>query len=150
MDENQSLTVTLKRPINLKVIVTPRWKQEVQQQLQGQISTLDSQLQQIDVQGTRTINELKQQSVSPLPPQVTQQIDNIQMQVNQKKSELLEKKNQALQQLQQVQTLELDQEFFQGQMESFFEIKKGDNLVQKLNVEIVVRDGIVEEIRGEM
>lgn len=150
MDENQALTVTLKRPINLKVIVTPRWKQEVQQQLQGQISTLDSQLQQIDVQGNRTINELKQQSVSPLPPQVTQQIENIQMQVNQKKSELLEKKNQALQQLQQVQTLELDQEFFQGQMESFFEIKKGDNLVQKLNVEIVVRDGIVEEIRGEM
>jgi hypothetical protein len=70
--------------------------------------------------------------------------------VNQKKSELLEKKNQALQQLQQVQTLELDQEFFQGQMESFFEIKKGDNLVKKLNLEIIVRDGIVEEIRGDI
>ncbi|NJN71830.1 MAG: hypothetical protein HC799_02930 [Limnothrix sp. RL_2_0] len=150
MDENQALTVTLKRPINLKVIVTPRWKEEVQQQLQGQITNLDSQLQQVDVQGNRTINEIKQQSISPLPPQVTQQIDNIQLQVNQKKSELLEKKNQALQQLQQVQTLELDQEFFQGQMESFFEIKKGDNLVKKLNVEIIVRDGIVEEIRGDM
>lgn len=150
MDENQALTVTLKRPINLKVIVTPRWKEEVQQQLQGQITNLDSQLQQVDVQGSRTINEIKQQSISPLPPQVTQQIDNIQLQVNQKKSELLEKKNQALQQLQQVQTLELDQEFFQGQMESFFEIKKGDNLVKKLNVEIIVRDGIVEEIRGDM
>lgn len=150
MDENQALTITLKRPINLKVIVTPRWKEEVQQQLQGQITNLDSQLQQVDVQGNRTINEIKQQSISPLPPQVTQQIDNIQLQVNQKKSELLEKKNQALQQLQQVQTLELDQEFFQGQMESFFEIKKGDNLVKKLNVEIIVRDGIVEEIRGDM
>lgn len=150
MDENQALTVTLKRPINLKVIVTPRWKEEVQQQLQGQITNLDSQLQQVDVQGNRTINEIKQQSISPLPPQVTQQIDNIQLQVNQKKSELLEKKNQALQQLQQVQTLELDQEFFQGQMESFFEIKEGDNLVKKLNVEIIVRDGVVEEIRGDM
>jgi hypothetical protein len=150
MDENQALTVTLKRPINLKVIVTPRWKEEVQQQLQGQITNLDSQLQQVDVQGNRTINEIKQQSISPLPPQVSQQVDNIQLQVNQKKSELLEKKNQALQQLQQVQTLELDQEFFQGQMESFFEIKKGDNLVKKLNVEIIVRDGIVEEIRGDM
>lgn len=150
MDDNQTLTVTLKRPINLKVIVTPRWKEEVQQQLQGQISNLDAQLQQIDVQGSRTINEIKQQSVTPLPPQVVQQIDNIQFQVNQRKSEILEKKNQALQQLQQVQTLELDQEFFQGQMESFFEVKKGDNLVQKLNVEIVVRDGIVEEIRGQV
>ncbi|MGB2926665.1 MAG: YlqD family protein [Limnothrix sp.] len=151
MDENQTLnTVTLKRPINLKVVVTPRWKEEVQQQLQGQITNIDSQLQQVDVQGNRTINEIKQQSISPLPPQVTQQIDNIQLQVNKKKSELLEKKNQALQQLQQVQTLELEQEFFQGQMESFFELKTGDNLVKKLNVEIIVRDGIVEEIRGQM
>ena len=150
MDENQDLSVTLKRPINLKVIVTPRWKQEVQQQLQGQITNLDSQLEQIDVQGNRTINELKQQSISPAHPQVTQQIENIQMQVNKKKSEILERKNQALQQLQQVQTLELEQEFAQGQMESFFEVKKGDNLVKKLNVEIVVRDGIVEEIRGDM
>lgn len=150
MEENQALSVTLKRPINLKVIVTPRWKQEVQQQLQGQITNLDSQLEQIDVQGTRTINELKQQSISPTPPQVTQQIENIQAQVNKRKSEILERKNQALQQLQQVQTLELEQEFAQGQMESFFEVKKGDNLVKKLNVEIVVRDGIVEEIRGDM
>ena len=150
MEENQALSVTLKRPINLKVIVTPRWKQEVQQQLQAQITNLDSQLEQIDVQGNRTINELKQQSISPVPPQVTQQIENIQMQVNKKKSEILERKNQALQQLQQVQTLELEQEFAQGQMESFFEVKKGDNLVKKLNVEIVVRDGIVEEIRGDM
>ncbi len=35
-------------------------------------------------------------------------------------------------------------------MESFFRIEKGDNLVKKLNVEVVLRDGIVEEIRGEI
>ncbi|MFM7573800.1 MAG: YlqD family protein, partial [Snowella sp.] len=28
--------------------------------------------------------------------------------------------------------------------------EKGDNLVAKLNVEVVIRDGIVEEIRGEL
>ncbi|MGK7936933.1 MAG: YlqD family protein, partial [Xenococcaceae cyanobacterium] len=27
---------------------------------------------------------------------------------------------------------------------------KGDNLVKKLNVEVVIRDGVVEEIRGEL
>ncbi|ACA98681.1 MULTISPECIES: YlqD family protein [Cyanophyceae] len=147
MDGNQVPTVTLKRPINLKVIVTPRWKEEVQQQLQGQIATFDGQLQQLDVQGNRTISELQQQGNTP---QVAQQMENIQLQVNQKKRELLEKKNQVLQQLQQVQNLELDQEFLQGQMESFFEVKVGDNLVRKLNVELVVRDGVVEEIRGDL
>jgi len=46
--------------------------------------------------------------------------------------------------------LELEQEVAQGQMESFFNLQKGDNIVNKLNVEIVVRDGIVQEIRGEI
>lgn len=52
--------------------------------------------------------------------------------------------------MQQVQLLELEQEVVQAQMESFFRIEKGENLVQKLNVEIVVRDGVVEDIRGEL
>jgi YlqD protein len=149
MDDNKT-SLLLKRPVNVKVIVTSRWKEEVQQQLQAQIGQLDSQMQQLDVQGQRAIAELQKQTISPPGPQVTQQIDNIQIQVNQKKSELLERKNQFLQQMQQVQFLELEQEVVQGQMESFFRIEKGENLVQKLNVEIVVRDGVVEEIRGDL
>lgn len=149
MDETKS-SLLLKRPVTVKVVVTPRWKEEVQQQLQAQISQLDEQIQQLDMQGQRAITELQRQSISPPGPQVSQQIDNIQIQVNQKKSEILEKKNQFLQQMQQVQLLELDQEVIQAQMESFFRVDVGDNLVDKLNVEILLRDGVVEEIRGEI
>lgn len=148
--EEANTSLLLKRPVNVKVIVTTRWKEEMQQQLQAQISQLDNQMQQLDMQGQRAIAEIQKQSISPPGPEVTQQIDNIQLQVNQKKSELLERKNQFLQQMQQVQLLELDQEVVQAQMESFFRIEKGDNLVKKLNVELVIRDGIVEEIRGEI
>ena len=148
--EEANTSLLLKRPVNVKVIVTTRWKEEMQQQLQAQISQIDNQTQQLDMQGQRAIAEIQKQSISPPGPEVTQQIDNIQLQVNQKKSELLERKNQFLQQMQQVQLLELDQEVVQAQMESFFRIEKGDNLVKKLNVEIVIRDGIVEEIRGEI
>jgi hypothetical protein len=148
MDDATSLL--LKRPVNIKVIVTPRWKEEVQQQLQQQITNTDSQLQQLDLQGQRAIAEIQKQSITPPPPQVAQQIESIQSQVNQKKSQLLEQKNQMLQQLQQVQLLELEQEVGQGQLESFFRLEKGDNLVQKMQVEIVVRDGVVEEIRGNI
>ncbi|BAP17564.1 MAG: YlqD family protein [cyanobacterium endosymbiont of Epithemia adnata isolate EadnSB Bon19] len=149
MDEaNPSLL--LKRPITLKIIVTTTWKQEAQQQLQAQITQLDDQMQQIEIQGQRTITEIQKQSISPPGPTVTEQIDNIRLQINEKKSEMLENKNQFLQQMQQVQLLELDQEVVQGQMESFFRLEKGDNLLKKLNVEIVVRDGVVEEIRGDI
>ena len=148
MDENKQLL--LKRPVALKVIVTPRWKEEIQQQLQGQINQLDGQLQQLDMQGQKAIAEIQKQSISPLSDNAKNQIESIQAQVNQKKSELLERKNQALQQLQQVQLLEDGKEVPQGQMESFFRVEVGDNLVQKLNVEIVVLDGVVQEIRGEI
>ena len=143
-------SLLLKRPVTVKAIVTTRWKEEVQQQLQGQITQLDQQIQQLEMQGKRTLEEISKKTTQPPSPQITKQIENIQGQVNQKKGELLNKKNQFLQQLQQVQLLELDQEVVQAQMESFFRLEKGDNLVKKLNVEVVIRDGVVEEIRGEL
>ncbi|AKE66529.1 MAG: YlqD family protein [Microcystis sp.] len=149
MDDAQT-SLLLKRPVTIKVIVTPRWKEEAQQQLQAQMAQIDAQIQQLESQGQRAIAEIQRQSLIPLPPAAAQQIDNIQIQVNQQKSEFLEQKNQYLQQLQQVQLLELNQEVAQAQLESFFRVEKGDNLVAKMNVELVLRDGIVEEIRGEI
>ncbi len=139
----------LKRPVNLKVVVTPRWKEEVQQQLQNQINQLDGQLQQLEAQGQRMTSEVQKQG-QPDDPVVNQQIGSIQAQINQKKSQILEKKNQTLQQLQRVQLLEMDQEVLQGQMEGFFRLEQGDNLVNKMRVEILIRDGVVEEIRGDI
>ncbi|ACK68906.1 conserved hypothetical protein [Gloeothece citriformis PCC 7424] len=148
--EETNTSLLLKRPVILKVIVTQQWKEEVHQQLETQVRQLDAQMQQLDMQGQQAIAEIQKQSIIPPPPQVSQQIQGIQNQVNQKKSEMLERKNQALQQLQQIQVLELGQEVVQAQLESFFRVEKGDNLVQKMNVEIVMRDGIVEDIRGDL
>jgi len=116
MDDAQT-SLLLKRPVTIKVIVTPRWKEEAQQQLQAQMAQIDAQIQQLETQGQRAIAEIQRQSLIPLPPAAAQQIDNIQIQVNQQKSEFLEQKNQYLQQLQQVQLLELNQEVAQAQLE---------------------------------
>jgi hypothetical protein len=140
----------LKRVVNVKVIVTPLWKKEVQEQLHAQINQSDQQLQQLDVEGQRAVAAIQKQSLQPPGPQTLQQIDSIQGQVNQKKTELLEQKNQLLQNLQQVQFLELDQEVNQFQMEGFFRVEKGDNLISKMQVEILLRDGVIEDIRGDI
>ena len=142
-------SLLLKRPVTIKAIVTAKWKEEVTQQLQKQVGQLDQQMQQLQMQGKRTVEEITKQA-GAANPQVKKQVENIQGQVNQKKAEMLEKKNQFLQQLQQIQLLELNQEVIQTQMESFFRLEQGDNLVKKLNVEVVLRDGVVEEIRGEV
>ena len=144
-------SLLLKRPVTIKAIVTTQWKEEVTQQLQKQVAQLDKQMQQLEMQGKRTVEEItKQVGLGSANPQIKKQTENILGQVNQKKAEMLEKKNQFLQQLQQIQLLELDQEVIQTQMESFFRLEQGDNLVKKLNIEVVLRDGVVEEIRGEV
>jgi hypothetical protein len=140
----------LQRNVNINVIVTARWKDEAQQQLQGQLNQLDGQLQQADMQLNQVIGEIQKQSIQPPGPETVQQIENIRFQFNQRKSELLEQKNGVLQQLQQVQTMELNQEVNQGQIISNFRLEKGDNLINKMQVEVVLRDGIVEEIRGDV
>jgi hypothetical protein len=149
MDSSKSQLV-LKRAINIKAVVTPRWKDEVQQQLQAQINQIDGQLQQLDSQGQRAISRNSKAESSAPGPQTMQQIESIQLQVNEKKSELLDQKNQSLQNLQQVQLLEFDQEVNQFQVEGFFSVGLGDNLVNKMQVEILLRDGVVEEIRGDI
>jgi F0F1-type ATP synthase membrane subunit b/b' len=147
MDVSQ---LQLKRNITIKAIVTPLWKEEAQKQLQSQINQADSRLQQLEMQGQRVVSEVQKQAANPEDPAVKQQISSVQNKLNQDKSKLLQQKNQLLQQLQSVQTLELDQEVNQGQVESAFTISQGENLIKKMQVEILLRDGVIEEIRGEL
>lgn len=149
MDDNQSLL--LKRVVNIKAIVTPLWKEEAQKQLQSQINEMDGRLQQLEMQGQRMMTELqKQVEAQPGNVSIQQQIADVQNRLNQDKSKLLQQKNQNLQQLQQVQTIEMDKEVDQGKVESFFNVSVGDNLVRKLQIEILIKDGVIQEIRGEM
>lgn len=144
----EAKSLLLKRPVQIKVVVTPRWKEEVQAQLNNQIAQIDAQIQNLESQGQSAISQLQLRNPTDLT--VQRQIESVQSQVNQKKSELNEQKNQYLNQLQQVQVLELEQEVGQGQLDSFVRIVAGDNLASKMNVEILVRDGVVEELRGDI
>ncbi len=148
---NDVQALQLKRVVNIKAVVTPLWKEEAQKQLQLQINQMDGQLQQLEMQGQRMMTELqKQAETQPGNLGIQQQIAEVQNRLNQDKSKLLQQKNQNLQQLQQVQTVDLGTEVDQGKVESFFSASLGDNLVQKLQVEILLKDGVIEEIRGQL
>ncbi len=146
----ETSNLMIQRQVNIKAIVTPRWKEEAQQALQAQLNQVDGQLQGLDMQLQQVLMDIQKQSIQPPGPDTLQQMEGVKMQFNQGKSELLEQKNQVLQQLQQVQTLSIEQQVDQGQVVSNFAIQVGDNLISKMNVEILLRDGIVEEIRGDI
>jgi hypothetical protein len=79
---------------------------------------------------------------------VQEQVASIQQQVGAKRAELEEQKRQVLEQQQQVRQLEFEQVVDQGQLESLTEVRLGDNLVQKMQAFVLVRDGVVEALEG--
>ena len=139
-------SLTIKRPITVRAVVTPTWKEEAEREISNGIATADQQLAQLEQEGQQVVEQVRRQSANPLDPRVQEQVANIQQQVAGKRSELEEQKRNLLQQQAQVRELEMDQIVEQGQLESNCELKVGDNLVQKMQVSIVVKDGVVQSM----
>ena len=138
--------LTIKRPITVRAVVTPTWKEEAEREISNGIAHCDQQLAQLEQEGQQVVDEVRRQSANPLDPRVQEQVAQIQQQVAAKRSEIEEQKRGLLQQQAQVRELELEQIVEQGQLESTCELTVGDNLVQKMQVSIVVRDGVVQAI----
>jgi hypothetical protein len=141
-------TLTIKRMISVRAVVTPRWKEDADREIGTAVATLEQQLAQLEQDGARLLNDIRSQSANPLDPRVQDQVASIQQQVGAKRAELEEQKRQLLEQQSQVRTLEMDQIVEQGQIESFCEVGVGDSLIEKLQVAVLVRDGVIEEIQG--
>ena len=140
-------TLSIKRSITIRAVVTPAWKEEAERELSGAISTTDQQLAQLEQEGQQVVDEVRRQSANPLDPRVQEQVAQVQQQVAAKRAELEEQKRNLLQQQAQVRELEMEQIVEQGQLESFCDIQVGDNLVSKMQVSVVVRDGVIESIQ---
>ena len=70
----------------------------------------------------------------------------MQQQVAAKRNEIEEQKRYLLLQQSQVRDLKMDEIVDQGQVDSFCDVTVGDNLIQKMQVSITVKDGIIQSI----
>jgi F0F1-type ATP synthase membrane subunit b/b' len=138
--------LSIKRNITVRAVVTPRWKEEAEREISQAISTTDQQLAQLDQEGQEVVNEIRRQSANPLDPRIQEQVAGVQQQVAAKRAELEEQKRNLLDQQVNVQGLEMEQIVDQGQLESSCTVEVGDNLVEKLQASILVRDGVVEAV----
>jgi len=139
-------TISIKRSIAIKAIVTPLWKEDAEKELSNAISAVDQQLSQLEQEGQQVVSNIRSQSANPLDPRVQEQVGQVQQQVAAKRNELEEQKRNLLQQQSQVRELKMDEIVDQGQIDSFCEVSVGDNLIQKMQVSITVKDGIIQSI----
>jgi hypothetical protein len=138
-----SKPITLKRTVTIKAIVTEDFKKYLSHELNQSIKELEDKLQAVEDQGKQLISSLNKSGNDQQRDTIEQQIQLERQQQEQAKSDLEKRKEE-------VKVLELDSEFAQGTIDGFVGIKAGDNLYQKLGaLEIIVKDGVVQEIRGE-
>ena len=144
----QKETLTIKRTISIKAVVTSNWKEDAENELSKAISATDQQLSQLEQEGQQVVSNIRSQSINPLDPRVQEQVGQIQQQVAGKRNELEEQKRNLLQQQNQVRELKLDDIVEQGQVDSFCEVSVGDDLIKKMQVSITVKDGIIQAIEN--
>ena len=122
-------SISIKRSIAIKAIVTPTWKDDAEKELSKAISNIDQQLSQLEQEGQQIVNNIRSQSVNPLDPRVQEQVSQVQQQVAAKRNEIEEQKRNLLQQQSQVRELKMDEIVDQGQVDSFCDVTVGDNLI---------------------
>ena len=141
-------SISIKRSIAIKAIVTPTWKEDAEKELSNAISAVDQQLSQLEQEGQQIVSNIRSQSLNPLDPKVQEQVGQVQQQVGAKRNELEEQKRNLVQQQSQVRDLKMDEIVDQGQVDSFCDVSVGDNLIKKMLVSITVKDGIIQSIHN--
>ena len=139
-------SISIKRSIAIKAVVTPTWKEDAEKELSKAISNIDQQLSQLEQEGQQIVNNIRSQSVNPLDPRVQEQVTQVQQQVAAKRNEIEEQKRNLLQQQSQVRELKMDEIVDQWQVDSFCDVTVGDNLIEKMQVSITVKDGVIQSI----
>ena len=139
-------SISIKRSIAIKAVVTPTWKEDAEKELSKAISNIDQQLSQLEQEGQQIVNNIRSQSVNPLDPRVQEQVSQVQQQVAAKRNEIEEQKRNLLQQQSPVRELKMDEIVDQGQVDSFCDVTVGDNLIEKMQVSIIVKDGVIQSI----
>jgi len=139
-------SISIKRSIAIKAIVTPTWKKDAENEISKAISSMDQQLSQLEQEGQQVVSNIRSQAANPLDPRVQDQVGQVQQQIAAKRNEFEEQKRNLLQQQNQVRDLKMDDIVDQGQIDSFCDVTVGDNLIKKMQVSITVKDGIIQSI----
>jgi hypothetical protein len=140
-------SIQLKRPVAIKAIVTEKFKTEATKEIQQALQNFDLALQQLEFQGKRAMTDLEK---NPDIPNKDQARAGLQNQIDQQRAQINGQKSELLQRLNMISQLDMDSEFLQATVDNFVEVKIGDNLYEKLsNTEVIVKDGVVIEIRGQ-
>ncbi|WP_245631697.1 YlqD family protein [Alicyclobacillus ferrooxydans] len=132
--------LSIRQPVTVKFILTEQTKQQILAEQRRQIEQLTAELDQVELQGKQALEQAMAQG-GPAAQEVRQQVE-------QARNQRLEQREQVIQQIQQIQQLELGTELQNMTVETMVDVNVGDDWSKVLmGAEIIIKDGIVHEIR---
>lgn len=135
-------SVELKRVVMVKAIVTEAFKDNLIKELDRAVKNIEMQETQIDAQGKSYLEDLKKKGLM-------QKAVSFKNQIEEEKSRQAAAKADLMLKIEEAKRLTIGSEFVQGPLEGPVDVSVGDNLYKKVGgAEILVKDGIIQEIRG--
>ncbi|MFC1766946.1 YlqD family protein [Candidatus Margulisiibacteriota bacterium] len=134
--------IELKRVVMVKAIVTDAFKSNLTKELERAIKNIDTQAKQVEFQSKSHIDDLKKKGMM-------QQLNSFLRQLDEEKGRMGAARADLNNKIEEAKKLKVGSEFVQGPLEGPVNVKVGDNLYKKIGaVELIVKDGIIQEIRG--
>lgn len=135
-------SIELKRVVMVKAIVTEAFKQNLVKELERAVSNIDTQASQMAERSKSYLESLKKKGMM-------QKAAAFKHQMSEEKARQAAAKSDLLMKIEEAKKLQMGTEFVQGPLEGPVNVAVGDNLYKKVGgAEIIVKDGIAQEIRG--
>jgi hypothetical protein len=133
-----SKSVTLKRTVTIKVVVTEKFKSYMLFELNEAIRNAKQRIQLISQQIPQLTQMAADDNVGRHAIMQQLEAEKIQLEASIKEQET---------RAESVNELKLDSLFLQGTVDGFVSVAEGDNLYEKLGgMEIILKDGVVQKI----
>lgn len=132
--------LNLRVPVQVKIILTEDTKAQITGEINQAIQGIQRELDQIDFQSRKALQDAEKNG--------PQALNAVQARINQEVGMRMERREQMMQQLVQIQQSPIGSEIPGGQIDTNVEVRVGDVWEDVIHgTEIVLRDGMVVEIR---
>lgn len=131
-------TITLTRPVIVKVRVTDGYKRAAAAGLQESAARVDALLEQLNLRSSK---------MAEMEKKKPRQFAGSLQEMEKERQKLFATRRQLTERMKEIGRLAEGQEVVHGRVESLVDIKVGDQWDKLMSVEVVLQDGIVVEIR---
>ena len=138
-------SISLKMPVTIKAKLTEKLREKMIKDLDEGISRAQLEVQQIEIQAKRAIqeNEVPEPTVTDI-----QRLNMIKQHFGEERQKRLDFIAESQQRREDAQKLVLGAEIVQGTLERQVEVRVGDDMRELMNVEVLVEDDKIVAIRG--